>query len=120
VVRRVYRSDECYHGPETKFAPDLIVGYERGFRASWNTCLGRFDSGVVIDNDQAWSADHCIAHDLVPGIMVSNRKINVTDPALVDLAPTVLSVFDVAKPATMTGRVLFADRLQASATGPVQ
>jgi predicted AlkP superfamily phosphohydrolase/phosphomutase len=108
VIRKVYRTDECYHGPETKNAPDLIVGYDRGYRASWNTCLGKMDSAVVFDNDQAWSADHCIAHDLVPGILVASRKIDVADPALIDLAPTLLWLFNVAKPASMTGRVLWS------------
>lgn len=106
VIRRIYRADECYHGPEAKSAPDLIIGYDRDYRASWNTCLGKIDPAVVIDNDQAWSADHCIAHDLVPGILLSNRKIAVDDPALIDIAPTVLSLFDVAKPPNMTGRVV--------------
>ncbi len=107
VIRRVYRGDECYHGPEAKNAPDLIVGYERGYRASWNTCLGQFDEEVVFDNNQAWSADHCIAHDIVPGILLTNRRISTTEPALIDIAPTVLGLFDVAKPGTMTGRPLF-------------
>lgn len=107
VVRRVYRAEEVYHGAEVKNAPDLIVGYERGYRASWNTCLGQFDDDVVIDNNQAWSADHCIAHDLVPGVLLSNRRIGISDPALIDIAPTLLGLFDVQKPATMTGRSLF-------------
>ena len=106
VIRRVYRTDECYHGSETRNAPDLIVGYDRGYRASWNTCLGKMDSEIVFDNNQAWSADHCIAHDLVPGILVSNRKINVADPALIDIAPTLLSIFNQSRPATMSGRPL--------------
>jgi predicted AlkP superfamily phosphohydrolase/phosphomutase len=107
VLRRVYRSEECYSGPEVKNAPDLVLGYERGYRASWNTCLGDFDDGIIIDNTSAWSADHCIAHDLVPGVIFSNRKIPVEQPALIDVAPTVLSVFGIAPPAEMTGGVFF-------------
>jgi predicted AlkP superfamily phosphohydrolase/phosphomutase len=107
VIRRVYRTDECYHGPEAKNAPDLIIGYDRDYRASWNTCLGRFDSALVIDNTQPWSADHCIAHDLVPGVLISNRKISVNEPALIDVAPTILSYFGVSIPKAMSGRDLF-------------
>lgn len=109
VVRRVYRSDECYSGPEAKDAPDLIIGYERGYRASWNSCLGEFDRKVIVDNNKAWSADHCIAHDLVPGILLSNRRINRGDPALIDVAPTVLEVFGVSRPEHMTGRSFFGE-----------
>ena len=40
VIRSVHRSDKIYSGNATALAPDLIVGYARGFRASWATCLG--------------------------------------------------------------------------------
>lgn len=108
VIRRVYRAEETYQGPEAAAAPDLIVGYERGYRASWNTCLGDLDAAVIFDNDNAWSADHCIAHDVVPGILLSNRAVMVDDPALVDLAPTVLAEFGVEKAEHMVGRNIFA------------
>lgn len=104
VFRRIYRSDEWYHGAEAVNAPDLVLGYERGYRSSWRTCLGDFDDAVVVDNTNAWSADHCIAHDLVPGILLSNRPILMEQPALVDVGPTVLSEFGVPTPAYMTGR----------------
>ncbi len=107
VVRRVYRSDECYQGPEAKNAPDLLIGYDRDYRASWATCLGEFDKSVITDNTSAWSADHCIAHDVVPGIVLSNRPLAIQDPALIDLAPTILSEFGLSKPETMVGRNIF-------------
>jgi predicted AlkP superfamily phosphohydrolase/phosphomutase len=107
VLRRIYRSDECYSGPEAKNAPDLILGYERDYRASWNTCLGDFDKAVIVDNDNAWSADHCVAHDLVPGVLFSNRRIAVEEPALIDVAPSVLAEFGVPKADYMPGKSFF-------------
>jgi predicted AlkP superfamily phosphohydrolase/phosphomutase len=107
VLRRVYRADEWYSGPEAKHAPDLILGYDRGYRASWNTCLGDFDKAVIVDNTNAWSADHCVAHDLVPGVLLSNREILVDKPALIDVAPSILSEFGIPGPETMTGRSFF-------------
>lgn len=108
VIRRVYRAEECYRGPEVANAPDLIIGYERGYRASWNTGLGDLDKAVVFDNDNAWSADHCIAHDVVPGILFCNRKPRIDAPALIDMAPTILGIFGIDTPPQMTGRNLFA------------
>jgi predicted AlkP superfamily phosphohydrolase/phosphomutase len=104
VLHRIYRSEEWYAGPEAKNAPDLVLGYKRDYRASWRTCLGEFDAAVIVDNDNAWSADHCIAHDLVPGVLLSNRKITVEEPALVDMGPSILSTFGLAKPEYMTGK----------------
>jgi len=110
VVRRVYRSDECYSGPATQIAPDLIIGYERGYRVSWRAGMGDIDPEVIFDNDNAWSADHCIAHDVVPGIIISNRRITLDEPALIDIAPTVLAEYGVDKPDYMTGRNLFSSQ----------
>jgi len=107
VIKRVYRADEVYAGPYAASAPDLIVGYYRGYRASWATTQGDLEEQVLSDNDSAWSADHCIAADEVPGVLFSNRPIDREDPALVDLAPTILNVFGMATPPEMTGRSVF-------------
>src|SRR5262249_47445987 len=40
VVSKAYRASEVYSGEATALAPDLIVGYARGFRASWDTPQG--------------------------------------------------------------------------------
>jgi len=82
----------------------LIIGYDRDYRASWLTCLGEFDKTVMIDNKKAWSADHCIAHDVVPGILLCNKKITSAAPSLIDVAPTILAEFGVPHPSAMKGR----------------
>ena len=75
VIRRVYRADQVYSGDATALAPDLIVGYHRGYRASWATCLGGLTGPVLMDNDSAWSADHCADAGEVPGVLFSNRPL---------------------------------------------
>ena len=62
--------------PRTRnpYAPDLIVGYAPGYRASWETALGEAPPEVIVNNDDAWIGDHCIAAEAVPGILVTNRK----------------------------------------------
>ncbi len=107
VVKEVYRTDEIYSGPHVSEAPDLIVGYHRGYRASWATTLGRMTKNVLSDNDHAWSADHCVAADQVPGVIFANRPIVKSAPSLIDLAPTILTLFDVTVPKSMTGSSLF-------------
>jgi len=108
VIRRVHRADQVYRGAATALAPDLIVGYRRGYRASWATCLGDLTDQVLLDNDSAWSADHCADAAEVPGVLFSTRPISGTAPALVDLAPTILGQYGLAAPPVMEGRNLFA------------
>lgn len=108
VIRNVYRADKVYSGSATALAPDLIVGYRRGYRASWATSLGDLTPEVLLDNDSAWSADHCADALEVPGVLVSNRTLRAKDPRLVDVAPSILSEFGLATPGTMSGRNLYS------------
>ena len=107
VIRKVYRADEVYKGQAMALAPDLIVGYARDYRASWATTLGEMTDELFLDNDSAWSADHCMAADQVPGIVFSNRPILAESPSLIDLAPTILEAFGVDVPSHMEGTSLF-------------
>ena len=107
IIRKVYRSDEVYSGSATALAPDLIVGYRRGYRASWETCLGNMTKEVLQDNTSAWCADHCADAAEVPGVMFCNRPIAVTAPSLIDIGPTVLQAFGLDIPDSMEGESVF-------------
>jgi predicted AlkP superfamily phosphohydrolase/phosphomutase len=104
VIRNAYRSEHVYAGNATALAPDLIVGYHRGYRASWATCLGDLSEDVLLANDSAWSADHCADALDVPGVLWCNRPLRGESPALVDLAPSILAAYGLDTPAGMTGR----------------
>jgi predicted AlkP superfamily phosphohydrolase/phosphomutase len=104
VIGRVYRADQVYSGAATALAPDLIVGYNRGYRASWATCLGDLTDEVLSDNDSAWSADHCADAGQVPGVLFCNRPITAASPSLVDVAPSILAEFGIAAPPSMEGK----------------
>jgi predicted AlkP superfamily phosphohydrolase/phosphomutase len=107
VIRSVYRADQVYSGNATALAPDLIVGYSRGYRASWATCLGDLTEDVLLDNDSAWSADHCADALEVPGVLFCNRPFKAAGPALVDVAPSILAEFNLPVPSSMSGRNIF-------------
>jgi predicted AlkP superfamily phosphohydrolase/phosphomutase len=107
IIRNVYRADEVYRGSATAMAPDLIVGYNRGYRASWETCLGDLETDYLSDNTLAWSADHCADALEVPGVLFSSRPFRAESPALVDLAPSILADFGLLVPSCMTGRSIF-------------
>lgn len=108
VIRKVYRSSAVYAGGATALAPDLVVGYARGYRASWATCLGDLTEDVLLDNDVAWSADHCCDAREVPGLLCCNRPFQATQPSLVDLGPSILAEFGLPTPSSMTGRSVFS------------
>jgi predicted AlkP superfamily phosphohydrolase/phosphomutase len=109
VIKRVYNALKIYQGPYKQDAPDLLVGYNAGYRAAWETAIGEVTGQVVHDNIKAWSGDHCIDQSLVPGILFSNRKIHDEHPRLMDIGPTILEMFGVPVPSHMDGKSLQVD-----------
>jgi hypothetical protein len=96
------------HAPDNAaVAPDLIVGYARGYRASWRTALGQTAEPEIEDNVDAWIADHCINAADVPGVLFTTRPIRISDPALKDLPVSILSLFDIAPEPEMHGHSIY-------------
>jgi predicted AlkP superfamily phosphohydrolase/phosphomutase len=104
AISRICPSSEVYQGPYLQSAPDLLVGYAEGYRASWDAALGRVPAQVFEDNTKAWSGDHCVDPALVPGVLFSNQKIDAEDPGIEDMAPTALRLFGIEPPVWMDGR----------------
>ena len=109
VMREAFVTRELHSGPYADMAPDLLLGYEKGFRHSWDCATGGVSKEIFTDNTKSWSGDHCVDPRLVPGVFWSNEKIKVDAPELVDIAPTVLDLFGVERPSYMKGRRLFGD-----------
>lgn len=104
VITRIDLAKDIYQGPYAATGPDMIVGYNRAYRAGWKTILGAFPPEELEDNTDAWSGDHCMDSSLVPGVLLSNRKISAQSPALTDIAPTILEEFGIAKGEGMIGQ----------------
>jgi predicted AlkP superfamily phosphohydrolase/phosphomutase len=106
AVKRVYIASKFYLGPYKENGPDLIPGYQRGYRVSWETAIGRTTDRIFHPNTKAWSGDHCVDPSLVPGILFCNRVIEEARPRLLDIGPTVLQMFGVPSPEYMDGKAL--------------
>ncbi len=72
MIRTIYDTDAIYAGAYVGDAPDLVVGYQPGYRASWQTSLGAIPAALVEDNLQKWSGDHCIDPSAVPGVLFTS------------------------------------------------
>ena len=54
-----------------------------------------------------WSGDHG-GYDFATtaGVLISNKPIEVAEPSIIDIAPTVLKFFGVQVPASIDGKPL--------------
>lgn len=107
VVRNVYTKEEVFQGKFSQDAPDLLVGFNSGFRAFWQTALGAVPLALSEHNKKKWSGEHLIDPELVPGVLFINKKVSLTNPLIVDIASTVLQLFHIPKLKEMEGTALF-------------
>lgn len=98
AVSKVYRREDVYVDAGLfDRAPDLVVGYARGTRASDESALGGVPREVIVDNADAWSGDHCMDHETVPGVLLSNRPLRKPAPSLDKVAAAVLAEFGIGE-----------------------
>ena len=107
VVTQPLLREEIYTGPHVIEAPDILVGYARGYRASWATTSGKVPEGLLEDNDREWSGDHCMDARTVPGVLLSNRPLSAESADLRDVTVSILRSFGVDPPDRMRGRPVF-------------
>jgi len=106
VVTQPLVREDAYSGSHLADAPDIIVGYARGYRASWATGTGKVPAVLLEDNDREWSGDHCIDSRIVPGILLSNQHLVGDRASLRDLSGTILRYFGIEPPPAMRNREL--------------
>ncbi|MBD3369758.1 twin-arginine translocation signal domain-containing protein [Candidatus Fermentibacteria bacterium] len=95
IVSRAYLTSEVFGPHQPPWAPDIVVGYSRGYRASWETTLGDYPEEVVTDNLDPWSGTHCVNPDVVPGTLISTVPLVIEDPRLADMGRSIAGLFEV-------------------------
>jgi len=104
VMRAVYKRDDMYQGEYLRFAPDLQVGLNDGYRVGWQDTMGGVSRNIIENNNKKWSGDHCAtATEISGGIFFCNRRISKQSPHIMDLAPTVLKLLGVPSPPDLDG-----------------
>jgi len=106
VISCAYISEDNFSKDFIDRAPDIILGFDRGYRISDNSALGTLSPEMIMDNLGWWSGDHCVDPKKVPASFIANFKIQNPVPNMQDVAPTILKYFGIATPAPMTGKAL--------------
>jgi len=86
IVHGVWCGEEAYDGPLKAYGPDLVVGFNTGYRASAQTGLGGWEKDALEANGDHWGADHCMDPALVPGVLFSNHSLRgLSNPSYRDI-----------------------------------
>jgi predicted AlkP superfamily phosphohydrolase/phosphomutase len=106
VLREVYRTADLYPGADPARAPDLLLGWRRGYRTGWASAEGAVGPGPIVnDNTRHWSGDHCMDWREVPGVIFTSRPLAAdAAPRLRDIGPSILHWYGITPPAAMTGK----------------
>jgi predicted AlkP superfamily phosphohydrolase/phosphomutase len=89
VIKHVYTRQELGIVSNDLTAPDLILGFTLGARASWDTAVGAVPKEEVVTRESKWSGDHLFDATDVPGVLFSNRVLKLTNPAITDVMPAI-------------------------------
>jgi predicted AlkP superfamily phosphohydrolase/phosphomutase len=72
AVAKAYRARDVYRGQAAESVPDIIAGWNAGYRSSWQTAFGRVSAAHFRGQHDEWRGDRRIAAHLVPGVFLSN------------------------------------------------
>ena len=81
----------------------MVVGYNLGYGCSDESTLGEVTALTIADNESRWSGSHLMAPEVVPGILLVNRKLAKGGHDLTDLTATLFSHYGIEKLPEMTG-----------------
>ncbi len=106
MITNAYISEDVFSPQYLDRAPDIILGFKRGYRTVDSGAMGGFSEKIVGDRMNWWSGDHCVDPLGVPASFLSSFPINRKVPEIRDLAPTILKYFGISAPPAITGKTL--------------
>lgn len=95
AVVTVEDADDLYQHSRHAAAPDLLVGYAAGYRASWSTALGGVPEALIEENAKKWSGDHLIEPSLVPGVLFTSFPLETPIASIGDVPTLVKQVMSL-------------------------
>jgi predicted AlkP superfamily phosphohydrolase/phosphomutase len=92
VVSKIYDGEDIFRGPYEENTPDLYVGFQIGYRSSWQSALGAVPEQTIENNLKKWSGSHLFDPVLIPGVLFCSEGITKKNPSIYDLTPTIVKL----------------------------
>jgi predicted AlkP superfamily phosphohydrolase/phosphomutase len=111
IIDRVYRREELYEGPYVTNAPDLLIKWrDYSYYTSVNPKVETGEifgpCGYIDSSEYRHVGTHRLNGILIASGSIVRERAPIEKADIVDLAPTILHLFDQPIPEDMDGRVL--------------
>ncbi len=93
IVNNVYRKEEIYNGNYLSEAPDLILDQSRNIHIS-----GGIGHKEIFEKPKIWNAENKSTGIFLAFGPIFNNNLDYQQLSILDLAPTILHIFDIEKP----------------------
>lgn len=97
IMKHVYTRQEMGISTDDSYAPDLILGFYKGTRSSWDSAIGATTVDVIQKRTYKWSGDHLFDPTEVPGVLFSNKKLGLKNPKITEVMPNVLKMVGISR-----------------------
>ena len=109
VVRKVYKTEEVFHGNYLDKAPDLLVEFNDGYDS-----VGKFNKdqlGIELEGGCLYQLNNWSGNHRLDGILITSGPLvrelgEIKGAEIIDIAPTVLYLMGLPVPKDMDGKVL--------------
>ncbi len=106
IFTAIYTRD-VYSGTVAARAPDISLGYAKGYQNTKSTAKGAVPKELFDPNDDKWSGEHASSDAArVPGMLFINKALQQESPDIRDLSVTALEYSGVKAPEDYEGRNL--------------
>ena len=109
-IFKIYDANQIYFGDYASEGPDLVVGFNKGYRMGWQTAIGGLANQICETENSKWKGDHLVDASFVSGTFLANFPLISKNPKTLDIAPTILDLAGIKIPVDMDGVSLYEKR----------
>ena len=85
VIKNVYDANDIYSKTYRADAPDLVIGFEKGYRTGDNAVIGGVGEKAIKDNPKKWCGDHIFDPSEVPGVFITTHPLDLQNCSVFDI-----------------------------------
>ena len=110
ITSSLHPGPALYSGERASEAPDIQVGYNSDYENCEESTLGEIPHAVLEDNrGGSFMGSHLMAPEIVPGLLISNRRVRPGQHSLTDLTVEILARYGIEPADGMIGQRVLQD-----------